>query len=290
MKEIALTETMFCDAVMPVVETAVPPPRSLTLGIAHLRNGKMNTSWLVRETSQLHGLAVAADMGCRPSDLRDMSGDRVYTQIECCVLTGDLADFGEDDDVTLDLAILPREETGWRSLSVLRSLTGSEIKVELVSTFTKRHPKSGLFVPAVMPEPQLGKRDDPAAQRANLLASRACAWRAAADLGDTPVTCRVQICAPIHMNGCGCVDAAALLDCVEQVEHLALSRAQRALPISRREIHISGALEDGEILAVQSNPYRTEGDNSVLIAAKSVLRRQSDQAIVAVCETLRPEI
>lgn len=287
MNQIATSESPFADAAMPVIIDFDMPTESFWLGVAHLRNGGLNQGWLLRECVQRHISAVAASVRLRPSDLRDVEGDRVHVTINTCVVSGDLADFAEDDEVTLDLVVHPQADTGWRSLMTMRSTAEAEIKVEIVSGFAKVAEDSKNLLSAEMPERQRVKRDGPAAHRANCLVSRGCSWRATAEIGTDEVTFSTTICAPVHMNGCGFIDSGALVDCIEQSEHIALAARRRQTPMLRRELHLFDAIEDGDRLDIQSQSYVCEGEDGDQIAVKSVLRRASDSAVIGVSETLR---
>lgn len=287
MNQIATSQSPLADAAMPVIVDFDLPTASFWLGVAHLRNGGLNQGWLLRECVQRHISAVAASLSLRPSDLRSVDGERVHVTINSCVVSGDLGDFAEDDEVTLDMVVRPRTDTGWRSLITLRSIAGAELKVEIVSGFAKRAEGSCALSPAEMPERHRVKRDDPAAHRANCLVSRGCSWRATAEFGSREATFSTTICAPVHMNGCGCIDSGALVDCIEQSEHIALAARRRQTPMLRRELHLFDTIEDGDRLDIQSQSYVCEGEHGDQIAVKSVLRRASDNAVIGVSETLR---
>ena len=266
---------------------ATPPGRTepvrVVLGMPHLDVRGLCASWLLRECAHLHWHAIAGTAAGGPSTLRDRSGVRCLPSIVSVVVEGSLAAFREDAIATIEPLEAPTAAGGWRSETRIASGPASAT-VTLVSAFARRGGTSNTRLeradlPCAMRP--AGERDLPVPSRVLRARSRSFALAAAEPpppLVSAPVT-------GADLNGVGLLYFANFLRFVSMAEEVALRGPWSLPPVTRREMHWFGNADARDTLDMTAEPVVAQTTPVPRINCFSTVRRRSDGALIAACET-----
>ena len=263
-------------------------PDALRLGMPHIGPDGLDEAWLLSEATHRHWIAVARACGTRPAGLRDREGARAYPALVSWVYTGASAPFAEDDVALLRHEVPPRAEGGWRSVLRIEAARGASARIEMASAFVRRDgPSNAALAAAEMdaahappPMPELMPRE------ARVLRGRARAMREAATAQPPAPVLTVRVHAH-DLDGAGLLPPAALLRYVSAAEAAALEGPWRAPPVHRREAHAYGNVDPGDWLDLDCDLLATQDSPEPAAFSSIAVRRASDGALIAACETVR---
>lgn len=263
---------------------ALPHAKTLVLGMPHLNASGLCANWLLRECAHLHWHAIARSGPGHPTGLRDRSGARCLASIVSAVIAGPLDAFHEDASARIVQDEAPAAANGWRSASRVTS-GGTEVSVEIVSAFARRGgPSNTQLERADMPDHMCSARGVGLRARSRMLRSRSRSFRIASQDGPAPlVSAPVGAC---DLNGVGLLYFANFLRFFAMAEDVALQGPWTLPGVTRREVHWFGNADAGETLEVTAEPAVMRTDPASSINCFSSVRRRSDNALIAACETI----
>lgn len=258
------------------------------IGMPHMDGQGLSLSWFLREAGHLHWWSVAEHTGRNPHGLKDVHGNRALPGVVAVVVSGRADVFVEDDVVELKLVQRPSPLNGWRSVTELRSTTGSVLSAELVTAFASRGGESNQSLEAAqMPADMVPERGTMMSRRTDQIRGLGSAARRDAEADMVPPVLSVRISSHLHFNGVGLACFAGLHDLFVTAEATAgQSALPDALPVAHRRIHYFGNLDTGDMLdiSIRSEERLVEGRASLVMI--SYARRRADGLVVAVCESV----
>lgn len=257
------------------------------IGMPHMDGLGLSLSWLMRESGHLHWWSVAEYIGRHPNGLRDVHGNRALPGVVAVAVSGRADAFREDDVVELKLTQRPSPLNGWRSVTELRSVTGAEISVELVTTFATRGGASNHSLePAKMSPELLAERGTLTSRRTDQIRRKGSLGRREAEADMTPPVLSVRISSHLHFNGVGLACFAGLHDLFVTAEASAIQTVCDPVHVGSRRIHYFGNLDTGDMLdiATKAESHLVEGESCQVMT--SYAKRRADGLVVAVCESV----
>ncbi|MCA0941281.1 hypothetical protein LCM28_15520 [Salipiger pacificus] len=267
---------------------AVPiaEPETFRLGMPHMCASGVRRSWLLKEACHRHWLSIAAQVGRRPSEFRDISGARIFASVVACTLDGDAARFREDDMCQLFMVEVPSAQTGWRSQFVLTSGTKT-LGVEILTSFARRNGPSNseLGAPELF-ERFRDERDHAAARRAGLIRRIGRHDRELAVRDEAPPHITFEINEDAHLNGVGLVYFAHIHDMIERAERNAVPEYVGTYPMRNRRAHFYGNLDVGDRLEITARARARSLSPNPSVVVHSHARRASDGQVIACAESI----
>lgn len=261
--------------------------RSLFLGMPHLLPDGLNLNWLIRESCHSHWWNLAAGMGMRPSDLKDIDGNRVFSSVTNLRITGPQDKFHEDDGVNITMVQQPNAANGWRSRSVLTSEHAHSMMIDLVTGFARQGgPLNVPLTRAEMPPELHAVRGTEASQVTDRMRKRARAWRTLAKADPRAPMMSFDIAAQGDMNGVGLVYFANFNDYFARAEANAMPQTHTGLGFESRELHYFGNIDAGDQLDIVSEFKVSAIAPESEARIRSHASRRSDGMVIAVCDTV----
>lgn len=257
------------------------------VGMPHLSCTGLSLNWIFRECCHRHWWSISGGVGCAPSELTDMRGDRMMASVVSATVRGALHQFREDDVVKLEVVTTPRRETGWRSSWVVQSAAGAALRIELVTTFAKRvGPTNKDLRAAELPHELMPYFDGLDAARAQVLKARGRAERNAAPEAGAPLF-SLPVRELAHHNGVGLMYFANFIDPIDQTERMAIPGNFDLFKLASREVHYFVNVDAGDTLEFDCTPRVTGLSPDAEITFSTIGRRKSDQKVIVACTSTR---
>ncbi len=236
---------------------------------------------LLDDAAESHGLAVSAATEIAFDPRWDMSARRGGPVVVSGVVDGRVEAFGGDAPAHVTTEIAPGVANGWRSVTTLNSARGDTLTIELLATCAASGDGCARCSGAAAASAACRPRGSSAeARRWRELRARARAAFATAEAAPWP---------SVVERGPAVASLGHIASRLEHAARAALPAPARGWTAVRREMHLDGTVEDGDILALASEmtlplaPSPTAPPRDLAIF--TVARREPDGTVVAVGQT-----
>ncbi|WP_066332445.1 Pnap_2097 family protein [Azohydromonas lata] len=240
----------------------------LLVGMPQLNSLGLSENWLLKEAGHRHWQHLAAGLGCRPGELRDAQGRRVYaafTQVH--LREARLQDVQEDQPLRWHLDGTRVGRSRHYSRHLLVGADGALARLEMLSAFVARQREgdnhSVLRVPmaagAGTPDPAIAEEAAACAEGAR--AVRAGAWleRFALDAHAQPLAAQaLRPCPSNDFNGAGLLYFASFQALADRA-HWAWGLADGQASVRERQMVFHGNVNVGEMLELRLLARRAAG-------------------------------
>ena len=238
----------------------------LVVGMPQLNSLGLSENWLLKEAGDRHWRDLAAGLGCRPGELRDAQGRRVYaafTQVH--LREARLRDVQEDQRLRWQSRGTPLGRSRHYSRHLLAGADGALARLEMLSAFVARQRggdnHSVLRVPMAAGAADPGAAEEAAACAEAARAVRAGAWRERFALGATMQPLAVQALRPCpsnDFNGAGLLYFASFQALADRA-HWAWGLADGHAAVRERQMVFHGNVNVGEGLELRLLARRAAG-------------------------------
>jgi probable biosynthetic protein (TIGR04099 family) len=268
-------------------------PSDIVVGMPQMNSLGLSEHWLLKEAGDRHWRLLAAGMGCRPGELRDAQGRRVYaafTQVH--LRDARLGCVEEDQRLQWQLSGARIGRSRFYSRHAVLGPEGTLAQLEMLSVFVARE-RAGDNTSVV--RTPVGHATAPAdaavAQEAAACADaaravRAGAWRerfGAAEEGPVLASHTVCPCPANDFNGAGLLYFASFQALADRA-HWAWGLADGRAAVRERQIVFHGNVNVGEQLDFRLLARRPAGRGHW---SWTQVRRSSDDRLVADIATHR---
>jgi hypothetical protein len=256
---------------------------TLRLDAAHLDDGGLALDWFLRECCRRHWRSLALAFASATPARCEAARPRPRARFAACLVEGRLDLFKEGEAACLTTLEPARPANGWRSRSVLCTVAGHHVAVELVSASIPRH-GSADPMSAGTPSPSrlVAEDGEEAADRAGRILARGRALRLAALADPQDALMRSTLA------GRGDGEPGLFADCLallSRAEAAAANSRRAGRPVVRREFHAFDGLERGAALTISTRPLMDAAAPTA--GMRLAVRRERDGALVALAQTTR---
>lgn len=239
-----------------------------TVGMPQLNSLGLSENWLLKEAGDRHWRHLAAGLGCRPGELRDAQGRRVYaafTQVH--LREARLQDVQEDQRLGWRLRATRVGRSRHYSRQWLLGPHGALAQLEMLSVFVVRERTGDNHSVVRVPMAQApcardgGHAEEAAACVEGARAVRAGVWRERFSLGEEmpPLASEtVRPCPSNDFNGAGLLYCASFQALTERA-HWAWGLADGRAAVRERQIVFHGNVNVGEDIELRLLARRVAG-------------------------------
>lgn len=245
-----------------------PVPAEVVVGMPQMNSLGLSENWLLKEAGDRHWRHLAARLGCRPGELRDAAGRRVYaafTQVHLRDARLPLA--REDQRLQFQLRGAPVGRSQHYSQMALVGPEGGLARLELLSVFVVRERAGDNHSVVRVPMAEGGGAGDAAlAEEAAACAEaaravRGGAWNERFGAGPEAQALAVQAVRPCpygDFNGAGLLYFASFQALADRA-HWDWGLADGRASVRERQVVFHGNLNVGETLELRLLAHRPAG-------------------------------